>query len=355
MPMTRIVKDNIMKKLSFIIMILACASLLSACAKTEQQKETYPITSQTEPTPSLSQEAEVASEPTKAPEINPIDTVTQSNYNNDYLFLESGGWIYGRSWNDKGESVFVKVRTDLTDWTTLAEKYAVYPHLVDNYLYFVGYSEDEHGIYRMRTSGEDFQLIVNNAVWLQVVDDTMYYIDDADHGLYRCSLDSSNSAEVISDSVYYPFVFSDFIMYQNDTDNSRIHICDLSGKNDRAITDTYSFYPTYDGEYVYYVAGMENDTKRTIRKVRIDGTEDQEVAPYACYMGFIVQNDYLYFVYADDDDRLYRMKKYGTGIELVTQDENVLFPQFFGTGLKYTVYSSGYEYVDKEFFCRAGW
>jgi hypothetical protein len=67
-------------------------------------------------------------------------------------------------------------------------------------------------------------------------------------------------------------------------------------------------------------------------------------------MGFIVQNDYLYFVYADDDDRLYRMKKDGTGIELVTQDENVLFPQFFGTGLKYTVYSSGYEYVDKEFF-----
>lgn len=283
-------------------------------------------------------------------EVVHIDTTAQSNYNNDYLFLESGGWIYGRSWNDKGESVFVKVRTDLTEWTTLAEKYAVYPHLVNNYLYFVGSSNDEYGIYRMRTSGEDLQLVVRNAAWLQVVDDTMYYIDDADRGLYRCSLDGSNSAEIISDSVYYPFVFSDFIMYQNDTDNSRIHICDLSGENDRAITDTYSFYPTYDGEYVYYVAGIENDTKRTIRKVRIDGTEDQEVVPYACYMGFIVQNDYLYFIYADDSNRLYRMKKDGTGIELVTQDENVLYPQFFGTGLKYTVYSSGYEYVDKEFF-----
>lgn len=331
------------RKVSFSVLFLICAAFLCGCAGTEtEQEEEKQIFDLVAPVVEVVPEVQS--------EVISINTVSQSNYNNDYLFLENGVWIYGRSWDENGNSVFVKTRTDLSDWTELAKLYAVYPHLVDNYLYFVGYSEDEHGIYRMRTSGEDLQIIVRNAIWVQVVNDMMYYIDDADHGLYCCELNGANVVPVIVTEVYYPFVFDDFILYQNDPDNSTLHVCDLNGENDKRITDNIAFYPVYDGEYVYYVAGMENDTKRTIRKVHIDGTDDQEVAAYACYNGFMAQDDYLYFVYAEDGDRLYRMKKDGTEIELVTQDENVLFPQFFGTGLKYTVYSSGYEYVDEEYF-----
>ena len=332
------------RKISPITIILVCVALLCGCANTEaEQKEEQKEKIVNEISKPVAQETTIS-------ETVHIDTVAQSNYNNDYLFLESGGWIYGRSYNEKGDSVFVKTRTDLSDWTELLASYVIYPHLVDNYLYFVTYFEDEHGIYRMRTSGEDLQLIVSGAIWLQIVGDTMYYIADENHGFYRCGLDGSDTVEVIAKEIYYPFVFADFIMYQDDADGVTIHVCDLDGTQDKRITDNYAFYPVYDGEYVYYVAGMNGDTKRTIRKVHIDGTDDQEVAPYACYMGFMAKRNYLYFVYAEDGNRLYRMKKDGTGIELITQDENVLFPQFFGAGLKYTTYTTGYEYIDGEYF-----
>lgn len=332
------------RKLSFVL-IIGCCLIFSACSSQtdvqgDNQNEPIQI-----PEQNSAQQIEVVQEQEQKSEIVPIDTVAQSNFNNDYLFLAENGWIYGRGING-GYSSFVKMRTDLSDFTTLNHIYALYPQLSDNYLYFVGVQQnDECDIYKMRTSGEDIRRIVKNGHSVQVVGNYLYYADEIEHHFYRCDLEGTNQISIIDKAVYFPFVFNDMIIYQDDADGETIHICDLDGGNDRRITSLPSYYPVYDGEFVYYVAD------NTIHRVLLDGTDDQEIASYETSRGMLAQGDYLYFVYSDDSNRLYRMKKDGSGIELVTQDTNVGVVQFFGTGLKYSVFSDGYENVVGEYFC----
>ena len=237
------------------------------------------------------------------------------------------------------------------------------PFLVDNYIYFMGISDNDRGIYRMRTSGENLEKISDAVGTMQYHDGYIYYTDSAFVGideltddvchLYRCDLDGGNVTEIIKRAVYYPFVFDDFILYQADRDNSSLHICDLNGENDRKLNDCLSYMPLYDGEYIYYVKeeSLLDASSRTIWKIRIDGTEDQQVAKYQVSSGMLLTDEYIYFVYADDSDRLYRINKDGTGITQITQDTDLVYIQFLGNGLKYTKLDAAHELMEGNYLC----
>ena len=215
----------------------------------------------------------------------------------------------------------------------------------------------------MRTSGENLEKLSDAVGTMQFKDGYIYYTDVAfvDVGditddichLYRCDLDGENVTEIIQRAVYYPFVFDDFILYQADQDNSSLHICDLDGKNDRKLNDSLSYWPLYDGEYIYYVKEevLLDNSSRTIWKMRIDGTEDQQVAKYQVSSGMLLTDEYIYFVYADDSDRLYRINKDGTGITQITQDTDLIYIQFLGNGLKYTKLDAAHELMEGNYLC----
>lgn len=292
-----------------------------------------------------------------------VDLAYQNNMHNDAAFFYDNGWIYGQVGGPDGRSYFLKIRSDGTEATNLGQFAIRDPFLIDNYIYFMGASENDRGIYKMRTSGENIEKLSDAVGTMQFKDGYIYYTDvafvdinditdDTCH-LYRCDLDGKNVTDIIKRAVYYPFVFDDFILYQADRDNSSLHICDLNGENDRKLNDCLSYMPLYDGEYIYYVKEetLLDTSSRTIWKMRKDGTENQQVAKYQVSNGMLLTDEYIYFVYADDSDRLYRINKDGTGITQITQDTDLIYIQFLGNGLKYTKLDSEHVYMEGNYIC----
>lgn len=335
-----------MKNAKLIVLVLMICLLLTACGK-----------------PAENDDGHTADEENA---VNPIESVVldyQNAIHNNASFFYDNGWIYGQAGGPDGRSYFLKVREDGSEATNLGQFAILDPFLIDNYIYFMGLSDDGDGMYRMRTSGENLEKLSDAVGTMQFHDGYIYYTnsafidvdeitDDVCH-LYRCDLDGKNVTEIIQRAVYYPFVFDDFILYQADRDNSSLHVCGLNGDNDRKLNDSLSYWPLYDGEYIYYVKeeALLDELSRTIWKMRIDGTEDQQVAKYQVSSGMLLTDEYIYFVYADDSDRLYRIKKDGSDITQITQDTNLVYIQFLGSGLKYTKLDDAQELIEGNYIC----
>lgn len=293
----------------------------------------------------------------------------QNAVQNEGCFLISNGWIYGQDFDSDGRSIFVKVRTDFSDWTVLDNGLASYVNIVDNYIYYMLVSREDTGLYRMRTSGENRELIAKVYGTLQIVGDYIYYTDylvdgeydstgllgdDTYYHMYRCDLEGENTVEIINKPTFHPFVFEDGILYQDDRDNASLHICDLNGNNDIKLNDDASVFPIFDGKYIYYVGFKADDESipATIWKIRPDGTELQQVSTASVANNMLLTKDYIYFVNADDGYRLYRIGKDGTGLTLITQDKNVAMVEFFDNYIKYTKFTDDYEYIEANYFCK---
>jgi len=292
----------------------------------------------------------------------------QNRVQNGGSFLEKDGWIYGRSFSNKGNSRFVKVRTDNTDWTVLDSAYTHQVYVIENYIYYMmKYYNKEYGIYRMTTSGENVEQLVKAYGTMQIVDDHIYYTDrmyngkvddisgdDSYYHLYRCDLSGKNVTEIINKPTFHAFVFDNGIIYQDDRDNMSLHICDLDGQNDIKLNDTISYFPIYDGEYIYYVRSEESRavSSRSIWKVKCDGTEDQLVASYPVSAGMLMTTKYIYFVNYEDKNRLYRINKDGSGLTLITQDPYINEVVFLEDKINYTVYTNDtYKTVKNIYTC----
>ena len=294
-----------------------------------------------------------------------LNIAEQNRVQNDSTFYIKDGWIYGQSWDKSGNSQFVKVRTDFTDWTVLDKGLASRIYVVDNYIYYMLFDKD-YGIYRMKTSGEDKQLLVKAFGSMQIVGDDIYYTDymykgkyddtsgdDSCYHLYKCNLNGEDVTEIIDKPTFHAYVFDDAILYQDDRDNMSLHICDLNGQNDVKLNDSMSFWPIYDGNYIYYVRAeeFEDSTTRTIWRIRPDGTGDQKVASYQVSNAMLMTAEHIYFVNGDDSDRLYRIDKDGENLTLITQDTNLDFVDLFDNQIKYTKYAKNYQYIDNNYFC----
>lgn len=328
------------------------AALLATCGCSGETTDTIPEVN-TEPEESYT-------EPEKE-EIVVVDLESQGLQQNENTFLAKDGWIYGQSWDHNGNSQFVKARSDLTDWTVLDTCFAQNIQIVENYIYYRGHNQSTYGIYRMRTSGEEKEQIIDTWGPLQVVGEYIYYTDahfelegdsyqvgEEDAHLYRCNLDGSNTTEIIAKPTFHFYVFGDKILYQDDKDNSSLHICDTDGSNDVKLNDCISYWPVISGEYIYFVRedALQELSSRSIWKMKLDGTDAQMVADYEVSSGFFMTDDHIYFTYGMDSYRVYRIQKDGSGIELVTQDTNILYIQPFGGKMKYTKYADGFQYVE---------
>ncbi len=299
-----------------------------------------------------------------------LNIFNQNNVQNHATFLEKDGWIYGQARGENGKPIFVKVRTDYSDWTVLDSGYVQCINIVDNYIYYMLLDDNDYGIYKMRTSGSGRQLVVKVQGSMQIADGQIYYaswdyesetdaagnpikvLPEYSH-LYRCELDGSNVTEIIAKPTFHFYVFNDGILYQDDNDNSSLHICDLDGTNDIKLNDSASYYPLYDGEYIYYVheAILGDAKSRSIWKVKPDGSADQLVANYEVSSGMLMSYDGIFFVYGADSDRIYRVNKDGSGIMLITQDIHAERIQLFYNYLKYTKCTDDYKYIEGNYFC----
>ena len=299
-----------------------------------------------------------------------LNISAQNNIQNRVLFLEDNGWIYGQAWDNQGNSQFIKVRTDGSDFTVLDNGGASHINVADGYIYYMLYNESEHGIYKMKTSGQDRQKISDAYGAMQIVDKQIYYysafeyetsnepvnyIDNSENcHFFRCDLDGNNVTEIIEKPTFFAYVFEDGILYQDASDKESIHICELDGSNDIKLNNASSFFPIYDGEYIYYLRLLTpQNTSATIWKIKPDGTENQKLSDINVNLsqGISMAYDNIYFVNKDDENRLYRIDKDGGNLTLITQDTNVGLVQLFNLYIKYAKYTDDYKYIEANYFC----
>ena len=355
-----------MKRRSSIILIFALLISLCAC--------NTDTTSETNPTNDVVAENETTIPETTVPETEPsILTVVedfdadaiaamvqwQNNSQNGAMFTAQDGWIYGTSSDSNGNVVFVKCRTDFTDWTILDYGWVYHPYIKDGYIYYMLYSpkgESESGLFKMRVSGEGKERLSDIFGQMQLWGDTIFFSKedeentDAGNHLYSIDLDGSDFQELIDRPVFHWFVFGDFVLYQDDRDNESLHITDFDG-NDVKLNDETSYWPIFDGSYIYYTKNVDED--RSIWRIDIDGKNDTQIADYAASRGFVLHGDKIYFVYEDDSDRIYSINKDGSGLLLITQDKDCAEIQFIGEILKYTDLEpkGNSYYIDAIMFC----
>ncbi len=292
---------------------------------------------------------------------------TQGQKQNQSEFMVDNNWIYCPNWtNDTGAPIFVKERIEGGDYTKLDTVGAQNIYSKDGYIYYSAIytdSEDEQGIYKMRSSGEGkIKIVDKKECDMQIVNDYIYYsadmlasseeITEEYSHLFRCDLEGNNEVEIIEKPVFCWYVFGNCILYQDDRDNESLHICDLDGQNDKKINDSVSYNPIYDGEYIYYAKSekVEGVEKCTIWKIKPDGTKDEKVADYYALEDFCLHNEFIYFSYLEDEGRLYRMKKDGSELTLISQDKNIMKICFLGDMLKYNVYDQE-GYILKVILC----
>lgn len=343
-----------MKRFVCILLVLAMSLSLCACGSS-QPVETAPETTVPETTvPETTEPTVPETEP--APENvlralaenfddNAISQMVQwqNNSQNIASFTLQDNWVYGMGTDETGRNVaFIKCRLDFTEKTVLEKAWVYFPYVRDGYIYYVLSSfknEKENGVYRMRISGSGREKLSDMFGHMQIWGDTIYVSyenaeNEADANcLFAMDLDGSNVRKIIDKPVFHWFVFGDAILYQDDPDNESLHIMDVEGR-DTKLNDEVSYFPIFDGEHIYYVKNV--DGVRSIWRVDVDGQNDTLIGNYHASNGFVLHKDKIYFVYQDDGNRIYSINKDGSGLTLVSQDEDCDYLQFIGDLLKYT-------------------
>lgn len=129
-----------------------------------------------------------------------------------------------------------------------------------------------------------------------------------------------------------------------------MHLYNIESKEDRKLNDQASFWPIYDGEYLYYLSGGEGKS-RNLWRLTLDASVNEEITQEANMESLSVKGDYLYFSNTKDEYRIYRCRKDGSGLELVTQDKNILLYQWLGENLAYIQMDDSMYYATGFFLC----
>lgn len=278
------------------------------------------------------------------------------NYSTNSRFCIADGWIYGHGFNDNGDPIFIKMRTDGTDRSIMDSTNCI-DMVTVNGEYAYGVSDMDFSLYRYRLGGDDKKRLLSDVYYYQIVGDKIYYttVKSSDDGVhtekyYKCDLNGKNKELVLDKEVYYPFIIKNLLIYQDDNDNETIHFYDLESESDERVTDTYSYAPILNNGYLYYIETKTstNDGCRAGDVVRLNLEKKEKKVLYkgAGTGALLVHGDQLFFTNGNDKNRLYSISKDGEHISLVTQDENSDASAIFGDELIYYDYDSNFEYID---------
>lgn len=296
--------------------------------------------------------------------------IEQSNRHCLNTFCYDNNWIYGSWFGDRYSGEMVKVRYDNTEWTVMDkdtnEKLAYCRAVKDGFLYYSQYNGQNWELIKVRVSGEDAAVILeNHSEAIQIAGDYIYYTTEAilnedgsndasweSSNLYRCSLDGENPEPVLEKPVYYFTVFGDYILYQDSFDDGTLHVYNQKKNEDERINDVNSFVPIFDGKYIYYTTDAEapGSYEYKVWRLSADGKIHEEIDLGCHVMDMIIRDNYIYYVNQDDNDRIYRCLKDGSEIELIVQDANVYSLQWVDNGLAYKVLDEN-GYVDGVYLC----
>lgn len=286
-----------------------------------------------------------------------------SNFNCDGRYNIYDGWVYSLNFpEDGGSGLLSKMRTDGSDYTVLTEKGTPnFIHVDGEYIYCIIAGNEQTKVHRCRLGGNDLaQLIADDAWYLQVNGDSLYYTKHdvstgKTLGFYRANKDGTNEEVILDKEIYYSYVIGDTLYYQDDNDGETIHKYDLVSKTDTQVTDGYSYGFVVDGLYGYYIKNdkstAEKDHVGSIMKIDLNTKEETLLYNGVSTSGIVVSDSAIYFINANDADRIYSIEKNGANVKLISQDTNCSNLAVFDNKLIYLDHDDEKEYVDAIFLC----
>lgn len=375
-----------MKKIiRFIAFICIFTFVFVGCTQqsTKQNKSTTPQnTSQT--IKSTTQESTTI--PTSI-EMTEEEIIKMSNYMNSGYFELSGSWIYGMSFNDKGNGVLSKTKIDeLSKMEIISSYHARYININNGWIYFLACNHDtnKEAICKARLSGKDRKTLVKtnsnkeNIDHMFIYNDKIYYsINDESKknttgALYCCDLDGKNKVKILNKAVYYPYIIQDKLYYQDDNDYCKIHVCDLDGKNDKVFINEWVYQYICTGDSFYYITykdkklsdkeirknldsekvDSEKDYKRIIKKCDIYGKNNKKVIDFTNCCFFSMNKNTLVYIDRNDAYRAYTYDLKTGDVDLLSQNDYICDIIFLNeTKVCYFDNTKNYEYTDNIMMC----
>ncbi len=282
--------------------IMAVALLLCGCTTTADQDATtevedisaQQIAEEEEPADSETDESQQAEPETLA-----------AGQTTTYLYGNTAGNIYNRGtilmdgygiaylYNMYTETVCkTDMKTGLT--TTLYDGLLYYMNSGNNTIYAYDSAENaivSIGCYTGITStllSPDFSVDS-----LLLVNDTLYFCS-SDGQLYSMST-AGGEAQLLLSEAYYPQVYQNLIIYQNNADQESLYSLNLTDGEITKLNDSHSHFPIPYQDVVYYVR-VEDDDLISICSVPLDGSGQESVVldSYGTYLN--IYGDTLYYL-----------------------------------------------------------
>lgn len=315
-------------------------------------------------------------------EMTEQEIIKMSNYMNDGKFELSGSWIYGMSFNDKGNGVLSKTKIDeLSEMQIISSYHATYININNGWIYFLAYNynANKKTICKARLSGKDKKTLVKTNTnkesidYMFIYNDKIYYSINNESeknttgALYCCDLDGKNKTKILNKAVYYPYIVQDKLYYQDDNDYCKIHVCDLDGKNDTVFINEWVYQYICTGDNFYYITyedknlsdkeireNLDNDKdyKRIIKKCDIYGKNNKTIIDFTnCYL-FSMNKNTLIYIDRNDTFRAYTYNLKTNSVDLLSQNDYISDIIFLNESkVCYLDNAKDYDYVENIMIC----
>jgi len=184
----------------------------------------------------------------------------------------------------------------------------------ESFIYYINAASDSC-IYKLnKATGEKTRLNEIDSLWLNLSGDWIYFYDIANCFLYRINKDGGGLTNVSSlkrlnendtDAMWYPIMQGDWLYYSNLHESAtRLYKANIDQSDPVPLTSRDAIDINVYGDYIYYSA--INDMQK-IYRVKKDGTGDRRVMNEKG--GYVqIAGDYIYYINIGDADKLYRIK-----------------------------------------------
>jgi len=231
---------------------------------------------------------------------------TSGNANNLGLYAQQEDWIY---YSDvMGDYHLSKMKTDGSEVTDLSDDLAISINVIGEWVYYVG--TQEMNIYKVKTDGTG-----------------------------KTQLGTKHAAAYSN-----LIVQNDQIYFVNPDEEGMLYSMTTEGENAKKLSDKHIFRIIVEGDWIYYVSTVTNDqtyeTSYELGKMKTDGSGDVTLDQHGG-VNMVINDDYLYYTVASENNRLYRIKTNGQG-RIKLSDDNVTMINMANGKLYYTTTPGNY-------------
>ena len=302
-----------MKKRKTAAIIIAVVLMSCGCGAaketTEMQDEVSEETIQEEePEVEVEEESETEEELEEAPPVYVEDKNVYGNtignlYNDGtFIYSEEDACFY---FLNIYSGYLVRTIPETGDTVNLTDKWLTMLNLYDGKLYGLENTEEQESgklyVYDLQESALEV-LREDPVSYLQVADGILYFTDDGDHTLRKMEAESREETILVEETVYYPVVYKDIIVFQLDSDKESLYSIPKDGGEPVKLNNLHSYDPMVYRDRIYYKALDENE-EYTVRSMNLDGSEEEILLPTGA-ASVNLYNGVLYYVQQDTPNKV---------------------------------------------------